>query len=89
MNGLASLARQALVGRVRPALLAVALVGLGELAYQHSAHLIAVVPYLLLLACPLMHLFMMHGHGHGHDGQDHAAASETAKPPASRDAGDA
>jgi hypothetical protein len=34
---------------------------------EHLAHTIAVLPYLLLAACPLMHLFMHHGHGgHGH-----------------------
>jgi hypothetical protein len=26
------------------------------------------LPWLLILACPLMHLFMHHGHGHGHSG---------------------
>jgi hypothetical protein len=38
---------------------------------EHRAHLALAVPYLpwlLLLACPLMHLFMHHGHGGG--GQD-------------------
>ena len=36
---------------------------------EHEAHIRAAVPlpYLLLLACPLMHLFMHHGHG-GHRG---------------------
>lgn len=29
----------------------------------HKAHLLGVAPYLLLLACPLMHLFMHGGHG--------------------------
>ena len=32
---------------------------------QHTAHVFWVLPYLLILACPLMHLFMHHGHG-GH-----------------------
>ena len=32
---------------------------------EHTAHVFGVLPYLLLLACPLMHLFMHHGHGHG------------------------
>lgn len=32
---------------------------------EHTAHVFGVLPYLLLLACPLMHLFMHHG-GHGH-----------------------
>lgn len=35
------------------------------LVAEHQAHLFGVLPYLLLLACPLMHLFMHHGHGHG------------------------
>lgn len=36
---------------------------------EHRAHLFGVLPYLLLLACPLMHLFMHHGHGHRHGGK--------------------
>ena len=38
------------------------------LVMEHRAHLGGVLnylPFLLLLACPLMHLFMHHGHG-GH-----------------------
>ena len=34
---------------------------------EHRAHALGALPYLLLLACPLMHLFMHHGHG-GHRG---------------------
>ncbi|MBI5006058.1 MAG: DUF2933 domain-containing protein [Nitrosomonadales bacterium] len=31
---------------------------------EHRAHLLGALPFLLLLACPLMHLFMHHGeHG--------------------------
>lgn len=33
---------------------------------EHYAHTIAALPFLLLLACPLMHMFMHHGHHHGH-----------------------
>lgn len=34
---------------------------------EHRAHLLSFLPYLILLACPLMHLFMHHGHdGHNH-----------------------
>jgi len=40
---------------------------------EHRAHLLGVLPYLFLLACPLMHVFMHHGHHHGshhaHGGQ--------------------
>lgn len=41
---------------------------------EHRAHLLGVLPYLLVLACPLMHLFH-HGHGHGHGSRkpDHAS----------------
>ena len=39
---------------------------------EHQAHVLGLLPYLLLLACPLMHLFMHHGHrGHGGKGGDH------------------
>jgi hypothetical protein len=34
---------------------------------QHRAHILGAVPYLLILACPFMHLFMHRGHG-GHGG---------------------
>jgi len=34
---------------------------------EHFAHFVQALPYVLLLACPLMHLFMHGGHGH-HDG---------------------
>ena len=33
---------------------------------EHLAHMIGALPYLLLLACTLMHDFMHGGHGHGH-----------------------
>ena len=34
--------------------------------HEHEAHLLGALPWLLVLACPLMHLFMHHGHEHGH-----------------------
>lgn len=40
----------------------------------HTAHLLGLLPYALLLACPLMHIFMHHGHGghtHRHDQHSH------------------
>lgn len=33
---------------------------------KHGAHVFEWLPYVALLACPLMHLFMHRGHG-GHD----------------------
>lgn len=32
---------------------------------EHRAHALGLLPYLLLLACPLMHLLMHRGHGGG------------------------
>jgi hypothetical protein len=34
--------------------------------YEHRIHVLGFLPFLFLLACPLMHLFMHHGHGHHH-----------------------
>jgi hypothetical protein len=45
-----------------------ALLGVLLLAFEHRMHLSGLIgwlPYLILLACPLMHLFMHGGHGHG------------------------
>ena len=36
------------------------------LLWAHTSHFFAVLPYLILLACPLMHVF---GHHHGHSHQ--------------------
>jgi hypothetical protein len=33
---------------------------------EHRAHVLGILPYLVFLACPLMHLFHHHGHGHHH-----------------------
>jgi len=46
--------------------------GLAALAFflwtEHRAHLLGWLPYIILLACPLLHVFMHGGHGHGsHD----------------------
>ncbi len=35
---------------------------------EHTAHFFGALPYAILLACPLMHLFMHHGHGKHHGG---------------------
>ena len=41
---------------------------------EHWGHALGYAPYLILLACPLMHIFMHGGHGqhHGHDEKDQA-----------------
>ncbi|MBY0317447.1 MAG: DUF2933 domain-containing protein [Reyranella sp.] len=48
--------------------LAVAALGVYVLV-AHTGHVLGALPYLLLLACPLMHVFGHRGHGtHRHDG---------------------
>jgi hypothetical protein len=32
---------------------------------EHRAHLLGALPWLLLLVCPVLHLFMHRGEGHG------------------------
>ena len=49
---------------VIPAVIGLALLLLSE----HRQHILDFLPFLILLSCPLMHLFMHHGHGRGsHD----------------------
>jgi hypothetical protein len=43
---------------------------------EHRAHILPYLPFLLLLACPLMHFFMHRGHGHGHGGHEHGESGE-------------
>ena len=35
---------------------------------EHRAHVLGLLPYAILLACPLMHMLMHHGHHHGGHG---------------------
>lgn len=44
---------------------------------EHLAHVVGALPFLLLLACPLMHVFMHHGHG-GHGHHDHGSGHQDA-----------
>lgn len=44
---------------------AIAAAALFWLLRDHWQHTLGFLPYLLFLACPVMHLFMHHGHGHG------------------------
>lgn len=46
---------------------------------EHWAHLYGILPFLLVLACPLMHIFMHHGHGGHHRHQERAADSAQAQ----------
>jgi hypothetical protein len=56
------------------AMLSLLAAGFLLLVVDHWAHVFGILPYLLLIACPLMHLF---GHGHHrHSRHDHGA-----KPP--------
>ena len=57
---------------------------LGFLIYQgHGAHLLGYAPFLLILACPLMHIFMHGGHG-GHGGHQHSEEDTSALTPEER-----
>jgi len=49
---------------------------------EHRAHFLGALPYLLFLACPLMHLFMHHDHGgHGNaSGQTQSGADKPVHP---------
>lgn len=44
------------------------------LLMEHRAHVSQYLPFLILLLCPLMHVFMHGGHG-GHDHDDHHGES--------------
>jgi hypothetical protein len=45
---------------------------------EHTAHVFGVLPYVLLLLCPLLHVFMHHRHdGHsGHNEEQHPQGDE-------------
>ena len=51
----------------------------GFIAYflitEHWAHIIPYLPWLILLACPLLHVFMHGGHGHGSSNEGHDSHS--------------
>jgi hypothetical protein len=60
-----------------------AFIGFGVIAalfliYEHTIHVLGILPYLLLLACPLMHVFMHHGHHHHGGGHDRAGPGSDA-----------
>jgi hypothetical protein len=45
---------------------------------EHRAHVLGLLPYAFLLACPLMHMFMHRGHHHG--GNGHAERTDDERP---------
>ncbi len=63
-------------------LAAIALIGavLYFLLTEHRAHFMYALPYLILLLCPVMHIFMHRGHGehqgHGGHGKPHGTTAE-------------
>ena len=62
--------------------LAVALAVAGfYLITEHQAHVWGVLPYLIVLACPLMHVFMHHGHHHGGHHSDPTRRSDDEQRP--------
>jgi len=66
----------------------VALAVLAFLIYEgHGAHLLGFLPYLLILACPLMHIFMHGGHGGHHHRDEEREAEDKSAPPSGQQAG--
>ncbi|WP_200956070.1 DUF2933 domain-containing protein [Pelomonas sp. Root1444] len=51
-------------------MLVAGLVGLYYLLTEHLTHFTQAIPFLFLLACPLMHLFGHHHGGHHQQGND-------------------
>ena len=63
---------------------AIGLIVLGAIAgyfllTEHRAHFLGALPLLVLLACPLVHVFMHHGHG-GHGGHGGHSGGEDNQP---------
>ena len=48
---------------------------------EHRAHLLGVLPWLLILACPLMHIFMHGGHGNHDEHTDTRSANSHSHSP--------
>ena len=53
---------------------------------DHRAHMLGALPFLLVLACPLMHIFMHHGH-RGESQAHPRSAGDGAETAARRDEG--
>ena len=50
------------------------------LLMEHTQHVFQFLPFLILLLCPLMHVFMHGSHGHGGDKNHNEASSESKVP---------
>jgi hypothetical protein len=59
------------------------------LFFRHDEHLLQLLPFLFILACPLMHLFGHGGHGRhgGHGGPGEAPPRKPDEPPPGGHAG--
>ena len=69
-----------------PSRYAIGLVVMGAIAAyflltEHRAHFLGALPLLLLLSCPLMHVFMHHGHGDHGGGYEHDHGGELQSTP--------
>ena len=64
-------------------LLLFAAIALFFLLTEHRAHTLGALPYVLLLASPLLHIFMHRGHGrgHGHARDDNGPSDDRAASP--------
>ena len=47
---------------------------------EHRAHVVQFLPFVLLLACPLLHMFHGHGGHGGHGGHDQHEDKERKQP---------
>lgn len=66
--------------RYKTTLALFAVIALFLLWGEHKVHLLGALPWLILLACPFMHIFMHGGHGghggHGHHGEQPGKSGE-------------
>ena len=69
--------------RNRSNLALVAFLGIGGyfLWTEHQAHVIAALPWVLILGCLVMHLFMRGSHGHGGSGHGDNDGDKRGKQP--------
>ncbi|UYQ73427.1 DUF2933 domain-containing protein [Pelagibacterium flavum] len=55
-------------------------IGAFYLIAEHRAHLLGWLPWLIILACPLLHIFMHGSHG-GHDHGGSSSSKRSDRPP--------